>query len=498
MNIQEAKQEIIHTLRAYLAKDPSGNYCFPAVRQRPIILMGPPGIGKTAIMEQAARECGVGLVAYTITHHTRQSAIGLPHITRKNYGGVEMSVTEYTMSEIIAAVYETMQRTGSREGILFLDEINCVSETLAPTMLQFLQNKTFGSHKLPEGWVIAAAGNPAEYNKSAREFDIVTLDRVRQIHVEADLAVWLDYARAKQLHGAVISYLTIKADQFYLVQRKEDELSYVTARGWEDLSAILKGYEALGVPVTEALTEQYLHHTATARSFTAYYRLYQKYGTDYGISEILNGTISQEEYQQKVAMAKSGGFEERITVINLLLEFLQQSFARYGQVDGQVTKLHSYLQRWKGLDQGLPEFIAQNRKSLEVKTGNALITQEEAGQELWVLNRLEQMAQSAKERHLQEHQAQYAHIKDLFQSEIARRETVIGEVKNVLASAFRFAEDCFGDGQEMILLVSSLTRTPSALDYICRHGCAPYLKYAQVLLYHQQEAALQQACAELM
>ena len=498
MNIQEAKQEIIHTLRAYLAKDALGNYCFPAVRQRPIILMGPPGIGKTAIMEQAAQECGVGLVAYTITHHTRQSAIGLPHITRKSYGGVEMSVTEYTMSEIIAAVYETMQRTGNREGILFLDEINCVSETLAPTMLQFLQNKTFGSHKLPEGWVIAAAGNPAEYNKSAREFDIVTLDRVRQIHVEADLAVWLDYARAKQLHGAVISYLTIKADQFYLVQRKEDELSYVTARGWEDLSAILKGYEALGVPVTEALTEQYLHHTATARSFTAYYRLYQKYGTDYGISEILNGTISQEEYQQKAAMAKSGGFEERITVINLLLEFLQRGFARYCQVDGQVTKLHSYLQRWKGLDQGLSEFVQQNRKSLEVKTGNALITQEEAEQELWVLNRLEQMAQSAKELHLQERQAQYAHAKDLFQSEIARRETVISAVKNALVSAFRFAEDCFGDGQEMILLVSSLTRTPSALDFICRHGCAPFLKYAQVLLYHQQEAALQQACAELL
>ena len=197
-------------------------------------------------------------------------------------------------------------------------------------------------------------------------------------------------------------------------------------------------------------------------------------------------------------MAKSGGFEERITVINLLLEFLHRGFARYAQVDGQVTRLHSYLQRWKGLDQGLSEFIAQNRKSLEVKTGNALITQEEAEQELWVLNRLEQMAQSAKELHLQERQAQYAHAKDLFQSEIARRETVISAVKNTLASAFRFAEDCFGDGQEMILLVSSLPRTPSALDFICRHGCAPYLKYAQVLLYHQQEAALQQACAELL
>lgn len=52
----------------------------------------------------------------------------------------------------------------------------------------------------------------------------MTLDRVRQIDVEADLNVWLDYARAKQLHGAVISYLTVKEDRFYMVQRKEDAL----------------------------------------------------------------------------------------------------------------------------------------------------------------------------------------------------------------------------------------------------------------------------------
>ena len=59
-------------------------------------------------------------------------------------------------------------------------------------MLQFLQNKTFGTHRLPAGWVVVAAGNPPEYNKSVRDFDVVTLDRVRQIQVEADLSVWLD------------------------------------------------------------------------------------------------------------------------------------------------------------------------------------------------------------------------------------------------------------------------------------------------------------------
>ena len=176
MNIKRAKQEIKDAVQAYLMKDEYGEYQIPAIHQRPILLMGPPGIGKTQIMEQISRECEIGLVAYTITHHTRQSAIGLPFIQKKIYGGKEYSVTEYTMSEIIAAVYEKIEQSGMKEGILFIDEINCVSETLAPTMLQFLQCKMFGNQSVPEGWIIVAAGNPPEYNKSVREFDVVTLD----------------------------------------------------------------------------------------------------------------------------------------------------------------------------------------------------------------------------------------------------------------------------------------------------------------------------------
>lgn len=182
MNIKQAKQEVMDTVKAYLMKDEYGEYVIPGVHQRPVLLLGAPGIGKTQIMEQAARECGVALVAYTITHHTRQSAIGLPFISKKEYGGREYSTTEYTMSEIVASIYNRMTETGLDEGILFIDEINCVSETLAPAMLQFLQCKSFGNHEIPKGWVIVAAGNPPEYNKSVREFDVVTLD-LSLIHI---------------------------------------------------------------------------------------------------------------------------------------------------------------------------------------------------------------------------------------------------------------------------------------------------------------------------
>ena len=194
MNIKEAKQEVKNTITAYLKKDDMGEYAIPIERQRPLLLMGPPGIGKTAIMEQVAKELGINLVSYTITHHTRQSAIGLPFISKKEYDGREYSVTEYTMSEIIASVYEQIEKTGIEEGILFLDEINCVSETLAPTMLQFLQYKKFGNHQVPKGFVIVTAGNPPEFNKSVRDFDIVTLDRVKRIFIEEDYSAWREYA----------------------------------------------------------------------------------------------------------------------------------------------------------------------------------------------------------------------------------------------------------------------------------------------------------------
>ena len=207
MNIKQAKQEITNTLKAYLAKDPLGNYLIPPVRQRPVLLMGPPGVGKTQIMEQVAAETGVGLVAYTITHHTRQSAVGLPFIETRTYGGQIYSITEYTMSEILASVYDLMEKTGLKEGILFLDEINCVSETLAPSMLQFLQYKVFGTHRIPQGWIVVTAGNPPEYNKSVREYDIVTWDRLKRVDVEPDYEAWKEYAYKKGIHGAILTFL---------------------------------------------------------------------------------------------------------------------------------------------------------------------------------------------------------------------------------------------------------------------------------------------------
>ena len=106
MNIARAKEQLIETARAYFSKDEDGLYRIAPREQRPVLLMGPPGIGKTAIAEQAAQEMGIGFLSYSMTHHTRQSALGLPFVVDGSHGALSYKATEYTMSEIIASIYD--------------------------------------------------------------------------------------------------------------------------------------------------------------------------------------------------------------------------------------------------------------------------------------------------------------------------------------------------------------------------------------------------------
>ena len=264
-------------------------------------------------------------------------------ISDKEYGGRKYSVTEYTMSEIIAAVYDQIEKSGVKEGILFLDEINCVSETLAPTMLQFLQYKTFGTHKLPDGYIIVTAGNPAKYNKSVRDFDIVTLDRVRQINIEEDFEAWKEYAYKAGVHGAILAYLEIKKDNFYNIRTELEKRSFVTARGWEDLSRVIKVHEKLGIEVDENLVGQYIQNADIASDFATYYELYHRYRELYKIPKILEG----EAFEDRDALRK-GSFDEKLSIIGLLVDKLMEEFRDYAKDQAVQKNLFGIMKEFLG------------------------------------------------------------------------------------------------------------------------------------------------------
>lgn len=501
MNIKEAKQELLHTIQIYTRKDARGRYLMPSVRQRPILLIGPPGIGKTAIMEQAAGECGIGLVAYTITHHTRQSAVGLPVIVQKNFQGNEYSVTEYTMSEIIASVYEKIEQTGCKEGLLFIDEINCVSETLVPTMLQFLQNKTFGTHPVPSGWVIVAAGNPVEYNKSAREFDIVTLDRVKRIDVEPDLDVWKEYARAKGLHPAILSYLSIRKEHFYHIENTADRTCFVTARGWEDLSSILYGYEEMAFTPDENLIRQYLQDEDIARNFAAYYQLYAKYRQDYHITELLSDSLEKSAISKLCDMASKAPSDERLTVAGLLLDGWNTYFLKFHEEDLFATSLQNTLSLAKtSLLSGnlLADFAEQYRNSVKIRQENHLLNDTEADRNEHIAKVLEHCLSEVQKKHLSDPQDVIGVLTQAMNEAAQRRRQTAADTSLALKKGFSFAEKAFGEGPEILFLVSDLSHNSNAVSFIRTFGCEEYFRFNHKLKFQEERESLLQEIDSVM
>ena len=499
MDIKRAKQEIEHTIQAYLSKDGYGEYQIPAIHQRPILLMGPPGIGKTQIMEQISRECEIGLVAYTITHHTRQSAIGLPFIQTKIYGGKEYSVTEYTMSEIIAAVYEKIEQSGMKEGILFIDEINCVSETLAPTMLQFLQCKMFGNQSVPEGWIIVAAGNPPEYNKSVREFDVVTLDRIKRIDVEADFDVWKEYAYQVGIHPAVLSYLELRNNCFYQMETTIDGKQFATPRGWEDLSRIMEVYEKLDKNITADVVGQYIQHERIAKEFAEYYELYQKYQQDYQIAEILKGQPS-EAMVKKVSHAS---FDERVSVVNLLFSGVRQAVRDAVLQEDVLEKVFEVLKSLKepqeggNLVQRLGDFVDNLRAERERKQTEGLLERREDRTIRKAVEVLEGYVTFLKKEQTENWEEAFDIVKNAFGEYRASWDAVWDESGSMLEYAFDFMEAAFYNSQEMVIFVSGINTDYSCVRFLETYECERYIRYNRDLLFEDASQEIRRRIEEL-
>lgn len=499
MNIAQAKQEIINTVRAYTAKKDNGEYKIPAVHQRPVLLIGPPGIGKTAIMKQIAREKGIGLVEYTLTHHTRQSAVGLPVLEKKMFAGKVYTVTEYTMSEIVASVYDCMEQQKVKEGILFLDEINCVSETLAPTMLQFLQCKKFGTHKIPEGWVIVAAGNPERYNKAVREFDIVTLDRVKKIEIQADYPVWREYAKKQQIHSAVLAYLDLKKENFYRIQEEKEGSCFVTARGWEDLSRIIQVYEELDIPVTKDVVYEYLQHQETAGDFAGFYQLCKKYEKDYAIGELFS-LENQEKLEEKARVLEVSGLDEKLTVINLLESALNEMVREYLKEKAYINGLYQELKMIKmqaederetrdfsGL---MKKFLKQRKEKERILTEQRLLTSDRIELEHEITEWLEKKILEAKQQRLEERREGFQLVKEAFYRETLKLKRKEDNVKRALDYGICLVKTACAKGQELALFLSKIAGNEEIMTFISLHGSDGYLKEGECLLVHEKEAEL--------
>lgn len=497
MNIQEAKEQVRRACIAYLTKDEFGDYIVPTETQRPVFLLGAPGVGKTAIVAQVARELGIGLVDYSMTHHTRQSAIGLPIIEKRTFGGKECSVSEYTMSEIIASVYEDIETNGNTEGILFLDEINCVSETLAPAMLRFLQSKVFGGHKVPDGWVVVCAGNPSEYNKSARTFDIATLDRLKRVEIEPDYQAWRSWAATQGTHPTVMSFLDLRPDCFYQVETKGKTQHFVTARAWSDLSTMMRLYDHHGLTIDESLVSHYIQLPSVAKEFSTYYALFANYEEKFRIKDILLGNIDEE----LTNVAKAANFDERASLVSLLVDSMTANAESAVLEQRALRFVRPILENVLKQDADTADksdILKRECENIEEDLHKNALYYRSDHHARFVRNRaLAILKDIAAKINLAEKTADECIISE-FDSLLSTQDGKLEQASSAMNSGITFLAQTYGKENELVLCLSAITANPILADVIAEYGCDAYFANQELIMMDVRRTKLKKRLNELM
>ena len=395
------------------------------------------------------------------------------------------------MSEIIASVYDMIEDTGLKEGILFLDEINCVSETLAPAILQFLQYKVFGRHQVPYGWIVVTAGNPPEYNNSVREFDIVTWDRLKRIDIDPDYDAWKEYAVNAGVHPAITTYLDIKKGDFYKIESTLDGKTFATARGWTDLSATMRIYERRGFPITEGLVGQYIQNKQIAKDFAIYYDLFNKYRSDYQVDKILDGEADIDIRTR----AKKAKFDERLSLLGLLLDAISAKLKSVCLAEDVITELIPLLKTVRAAladpaTDAVRELKAQADKiNATIETGKRASTL--SLDRLHTLNRVLDVLRDDMARYgadsVKTGEEAFALIKADFDSRVAELKKMALDARQKITNLYNFCDGVFGESQEMIILATELTINQYASRFISRYGSEEYFAHNQDLLFYERQ-----------
>jgi hypothetical protein len=364
------------------------------------------------------------------------------------------------MSEIIVSVYRRIEEGGFREGILFLDEINCVSETLTPALLGFLQYKSFGGHKLPEGWIIVAAGNPVKYNNAARDLDAVTLDRLKVINIEPDFEVWKQYAQSQGLHPLILSYLSLRNEHFYCMETEKRGRSFTTPRGWEDLSGTLLCFEALDIPIDGELFGQYLQHDEIAREFGIFFELNRELQQKYRIDKILEtGAVIPE--------LRTARFDERLCVVQFLLYRLNTLAAGWSAHETRQNSLGYFI---NGLEAGRGDFwdfaserVRARENALGVKKKLGLLRPGEEEAELLLM----ELIKSCLTRIRGENpETPVNRFRELAARGDAETEALGRNLEQGIRNCFAFLRDTFGKSQELVIFLTELQSVDAARRFM--------------------------------
>ncbi len=201
----------------------------PVLRRRATMLWGPRGVGKSSIVRQVAAQHGVPLVDLRLT------TIEPVDIRGAIYADDQQGQTVWFPPEFLPGPEQPA-------GILFLDELTAADQRLQISAYSLILDRKVGHYRLPDGWLVVAAGNASFHGAVSHDMGTALADRLFHFNVQTVVDAFLDHALAHRFAPEVMAYLRVRPDRLDDTQAQlaADHLVGASPRGWEDISNVLK------------------------------------------------------------------------------------------------------------------------------------------------------------------------------------------------------------------------------------------------------------------
>lgn len=191
---------------------------------RPVFIWGPPGIGKSALVEQFARDVGLDCVSLLGSQLAPEDLIGVPQIVDGR--------SVFCPPRMIAR---------DEPYLLFVDELNACSFEVQKAFYSLINDRRLGEYRLPPGSIVVGAGNRAQDQAIVKPMSSALMNRMLHVELKPTARDWLDWAYAEGIHEWVIKYIETRPDHLSVAPPKIEE-TFSTPRAWHILSDALQAY----------------------------------------------------------------------------------------------------------------------------------------------------------------------------------------------------------------------------------------------------------------
>jgi MoxR-like ATPase len=237
---------------------------------RPVFIWGPPGIGKSSLVQQFAAQLGLPCVSLLGSQLAPEDIIGVPQITD--------GVSRFCPPASIAR---------KEPYCLFLDELNACSHEVQKAFYSLIHERRIGEYMLPAGSIVIGAGNRAQDSAIVKPMSSALLNRMVHVHLKVSHRDWLEWAHQNNIHHLVTDYIQTRPDHLWSQPPKHEE-TFSTPRSWHMLSDALHAYgEDISDKSLEVLAYGCLspHHAGQFKAFVKQVR------SKFALNAILKGEM---------------------------------------------------------------------------------------------------------------------------------------------------------------------------------------------------------------